>query len=44
MTTCPRCGEEYGPADLKRHEREGIHTVHCPGCGCHLGTYNEHAR
>lgn len=44
MVTCVGCEQDFDAAELTRHERDGIHHVHCPDCGRHLGTYNEHRR
>ncbi|WP_336034801.1 hypothetical protein [Halobacterium yunchengense] len=44
MPTCHGCGGEFEAADLVHHERDGVHVVHCPDCGCTLGSYNEHRR
>lgn len=44
MPTCPGCETEFELDELTRHNREGVHHVHCPSCGRHLGTYNEHFR
>ncbi|GGL72334.1 hypothetical protein [Halocalculus aciditolerans] len=43
MPTCPGCHETFDVDELDDHRVEGVHHVHCPGCGRALGTYNEHA-
>ena len=42
MRTCPDCDGEFDLEELTHHDHEGIHRVHCPYCGHHFGTYNDH--
>ncbi|MFB6218554.1 MAG: hypothetical protein ABEH77_05160 [Halobacteriaceae archaeon] len=39
MATCTNCEGEFEPAELDRHERNGFLRVHCPECGCAMGSY-----
>jgi Zn ribbon nucleic-acid-binding protein len=42
VPTCPSCENGFTLDELTRHDRDGVHRVHCPDCGHHLDTHNEH--
>jgi hypothetical protein len=44
MPNCQSCDGEFAAEDLTRHERAGVVRVHCPDCGCAMGTYRDPAR
>lgn len=40
MPTCKRCQNVHEADELVRHDSGGMVYVHCPDCGCIMGTYN----